>query len=161
MRNNISIQSLPTFSIPLQTWCCVTMVHHLHTWCLWQWHDSPQSPFLLTDLSHWLTYLTRDEAAIIADHDAPQLDGGVEGGGHSSVTEMPACRVLHPVSHKHTSYTELLQWHRSHPHFGILLRKITESTNYIYLCLSDTHFTRWLYSYINDVLFLTTACLSK
>ena len=24
----------------------------------------------------------RDEAAIIADHDAPQLDGGVEGGGH-------------------------------------------------------------------------------
>ena len=32
------------------------------------------------------------EAAIIADHDAPQLDGGVEGGGHSSVTEMPACR---------------------------------------------------------------------
>ena len=72
-------------------------------------YDSTQSPFLQTDLSHWLTYLSRDEAAIIADHDAPQLDGGVEGGGHYPVTEMPACRVLHPVSHKHTSYIELLQ----------------------------------------------------
>ena len=185
MRNNISIQSLPTFSIPLQTWCCVTMVHHLDTWCPWQWHDSPQSPFLLTDLSHWLTYLTRNEAVIIADHDVPQLDDGVEGGGHHHITvllasvehlgiedhltyhlrqtpqEMPARRVFHPVSHKHTSYIELLQWHISHPHFGILLRKITESTNYMYLRLSDIHFTRWMYSYINDVLFLTTARLSK
>ena len=143
MRNNIWIQSLPNFSTPLQTWCCATMVHHLETWCPREWQDSPQSPIFPTDLSHWLTYLTCGEAAITADHDAPQRDGGVEGGGHHPVTvllasvehlgiedhltyhlrqtwthprEMPACWVVHPVSHKHTSYIQLLLWNTDRTH---------------------------------------------
>ena len=88
----------------------------------------------MTHLSHRLTYLTCDEAAIIVDHDAPQLDSGLEGGGHHPVAvllasvehlgiedhliyqihqtrtsprKLAACRVLHPVSHKHTSYIDL------------------------------------------------------
>ena len=44
----------------------------------------------MTHLSHWLTYLTCDEAAIIADHDAPQLDSGLEGGGLHPVTVLLA-----------------------------------------------------------------------
>ena len=35
----------------------------------------------------------------------------------------------------------------AHPHFGILLWKITKSISHMYLCLSNMHFTIWLYSY--------------
>ena len=33
-KNIISIENLLNFSTPLQTWCCVTVMRHLETWCL-------------------------------------------------------------------------------------------------------------------------------
>ena len=33
-KNIISIEHLLNFSTHLHTWCCVTMMHHLETWCL-------------------------------------------------------------------------------------------------------------------------------
>ena len=58
---------------------------------------SPDIPISLTD------HLTHDEVAIIADHDAPQLDGRVEGGGHHPVTVLLAS-VEHLGIEDHLTY---------------------------------------------------------